>query len=133
MARATPGFSENTAPQAACQENVLNRLLYPTIPPLHPDPPPEGEGSGAEAASPTAAEHLTAPKRLATGSVLCYACLERSCLADNYCISGATRMLTPNLWLVCPMPNPHARLRLFCFPYAGGGSVIYRSWTAGLP
>jgi medium-chain acyl-[acyl-carrier-protein] hydrolase len=42
-------------------------------------------------------------------------------------------MMTPSPWLVCPKPNPHARLRLFCFPYAGGGSVIYRSWTAGLP
>jgi medium-chain acyl-[acyl-carrier-protein] hydrolase len=42
-------------------------------------------------------------------------------------------MMTPSPWLVCPKPNPHARLRLFCFPYAGGGSVIYRAWTAGLP
>jgi len=51
----------------------------------------------------------------------------------NRYISGVIRMSTSNHWLVCPKPSPHASLRLFCFPYAGGGSVIYRSWTAGLP
>jgi medium-chain acyl-[acyl-carrier-protein] hydrolase len=30
-------------------------------------------------------------------------------------------------------PNPAARLRLFCFPYAGGGSATYREWTNWLP
>jgi medium-chain acyl-[acyl-carrier-protein] hydrolase len=42
-------------------------------------------------------------------------------------------MSTSNHWLVCPKPNAHANLRLFCFPYAGSASVIYRSWTASLP
>jgi medium-chain acyl-[acyl-carrier-protein] hydrolase len=42
-------------------------------------------------------------------------------------------MSTSNAWFICPLPNPQARLRLFCFPYVGGGSSIYRSWTAGLP
>lgn len=31
------------------------------------------------------------------------------------------------------MPNPDAELRLFCFPYAGGGSVIYHHWASALP
>jgi len=31
-------------------------------------------------------------------------------------------------WIICPKPNPAARLRLFCFPYAGGGASIYREW-----
>jgi medium-chain acyl-[acyl-carrier-protein] hydrolase len=35
-------------------------------------------------------------------------------------------------WLVWPRPNPDARLRLFCFPYAGGSSTIYRHWPAKL-
>lgn len=35
-------------------------------------------------------------------------------------------------WLVCPKPNPRAGLRLFCFPYAGGGTLIYRAWPAAL-
>jgi medium-chain acyl-[acyl-carrier-protein] hydrolase len=36
-------------------------------------------------------------------------------------------------WLTCPRPNPEARLRLFCFPYAGGGTMIYRRWPSLLP
>lgn len=39
---------------------------------------------------------------------------------------------TPS-WLLPAPPNPRARLRLFCFPYAGGGAHIYRSWQAQLP
>ncbi|MEU4181139.1 thioesterase domain-containing protein [Streptomyces sp. NPDC026589] len=34
-------------------------------------------------------------------------------------------------WLVRPRPDPRADLRLFCFPYAGGGASPYVSW-AGL-
>jgi medium-chain acyl-[acyl-carrier-protein] hydrolase len=36
-------------------------------------------------------------------------------------------------WIVRPRANPAARLRLFCFPYAGGGAAIYREWPALLP
>lgn len=36
-------------------------------------------------------------------------------------------------WLAGPAPNPRARLRLFCFPYAGGTAMIYRQWQASLP
>jgi medium-chain acyl-[acyl-carrier-protein] hydrolase len=36
-------------------------------------------------------------------------------------------------WFACPRPNVEARLRLFCFPYAGGGAVIYRHWAESLP
>ena len=32
-------------------------------------------------------------------------------------------------WLVISDPRPSPRLRLFCFPFAGGGSAIYRSWS----
>ena len=38
-----------------------------------------------------------------------------------------------NPWLVKPRPNPQAALRLFCFPHAGGGSSVYRTWPEGLP
>ncbi|NEP01487.1 MAG: hypothetical protein F6K58_23085, partial [Symploca sp. SIO2E9] len=34
----------------------------------------------------------------------------------------------PNLWIKCPQSNPKANLRLFCLPYAGGGSSIFRLW-----
>ncbi|MUL37888.1 thioesterase II family protein [Gloeocapsopsis dulcis] len=35
--------------------------------------------------------------------------------------------------VTCPYPNPHASLRLFCFPYAGGNSLIFRPWLKSLP
>jgi medium-chain acyl-[acyl-carrier-protein] hydrolase len=36
-------------------------------------------------------------------------------------------------WLVCTQRRPRARLRLFCFPYAGGGAAAYRDWADLLP
>lgn len=30
-------------------------------------------------------------------------------------------------------PKPQARLRLLCFPYAGGSALIYRNWSENLP
>jgi medium-chain acyl-[acyl-carrier-protein] hydrolase len=38
-----------------------------------------------------------------------------------------------NSWLGSYKPNPRARLRLFCFPYAGGGASIYQTWAKQLP
>ena len=42
---------------------------------------------------------------------------------------------TPDLskWIYRPRPNSQARLRLICFPYAGGGASIFRTWPAHLP
>ena len=39
--------------------------------------------------------------------------------------------ITP--WLAFCNPRPEARLRLFCFPYAGGGASFYRGWATALP
>jgi medium-chain acyl-[acyl-carrier-protein] hydrolase len=39
----------------------------------------------------------------------------------------------PERWLAYREVNPRARLRMFCFPYAGGGASIYRGWAASLP
>lgn len=36
-------------------------------------------------------------------------------------------------WLRIYQPKPHARLRLFCLPYAGGAASIYRVWSQYLP
>lgn len=47
--------------------------------------------------------------------------------------SRTTTTATTNTWLASNRLNPQARLRLFCFPYAGGGTAIYRSWAASLP
>jgi acyl transferase domain-containing protein/surfactin synthase thioesterase subunit/acyl carrier protein len=32
-------------------------------------------------------------------------------------------------WLVPTSPNSGATVRLFCFPFAGGGSAVYRTWN----
>lgn len=36
-------------------------------------------------------------------------------------------------WITCPKPNPQARLRLFCFPCAGGTTSVYSTWPNNLP
>ncbi len=38
-----------------------------------------------------------------------------------------------NSWIAFRRPNPQARLRLFCFPYAGTGAAMFRSWPDRLP
>lgn len=36
-------------------------------------------------------------------------------------------------WIVRPRPNPRAALRLVCFPYAGAGAHVFRTWPEALP
>ncbi len=36
-------------------------------------------------------------------------------------------------WLKIFKPNPAAKLRLICFPFAGGGAQFFRPWQAMLP
>ncbi|HET9651749.1 MAG TPA: alpha/beta fold hydrolase [Usitatibacter sp.] len=38
-----------------------------------------------------------------------------------------------NAWIPFAAPASPARLRLFCFPYAGGGASAYRTWGQELP
>jgi medium-chain acyl-[acyl-carrier-protein] hydrolase len=38
-----------------------------------------------------------------------------------------------NSWLVTLRPGRPARMRLICFPYAGAGASIFRSWAGHLP
>jgi medium-chain acyl-[acyl-carrier-protein] hydrolase len=38
-----------------------------------------------------------------------------------------------NSWIDRIRPKPYAHLRLFCFPYAGGGASIFRTWVNDLP
>jgi medium-chain acyl-[acyl-carrier-protein] hydrolase len=38
-----------------------------------------------------------------------------------------------NSWFICYKPNSMAKLRLFCFPYAGGGATSFYPWTHELP
>jgi medium-chain acyl-[acyl-carrier-protein] hydrolase len=36
-------------------------------------------------------------------------------------------------WGLIPQPRPSATLRLFCFPYAGGGASLVTPWAPALP
>lgn len=38
-----------------------------------------------------------------------------------------------NPWIAYRKPNPRARIRLFCFPYAGSSAVIFHDWANHLP
>jgi len=41
--------------------------------------------------------------------------------------------MTPSPWFTRFAPRPAAKLRLFCFSYAGGGAVVYRPWALAMP
>jgi medium-chain acyl-[acyl-carrier-protein] hydrolase len=45
----------------------------------------------------------------------------------------ATGMQTATPWLPRFKPRTEAALRLFCFPYAGGSTAIYRQWANSFP
>ena len=36
-------------------------------------------------------------------------------------------------WIPFRKPDPQSRLRLFCFPYAGAGALIFHKWSDALP
>lgn len=44
-----------------------------------------------------------------------------------------TNVQNSSVWFVRPSPQPQARLRLFCFPYAGGSAQSYHDWQRRLP
>ena len=40
---------------------------------------------------------------------------------------------SPNSWFPTRKPLTEPRLRLFCFPFAGGSAAVYNTWGAGMP
>ena len=40
---------------------------------------------------------------------------------------------TTDPWIAFRRHRPRARVRLFCFPYAGGSALAYREWTTEMP
>jgi medium-chain acyl-[acyl-carrier-protein] hydrolase len=42
-------------------------------------------------------------------------------------------MKNANRWIIQPKPSPMARMRMFCFPFAGGSAQNFRSWPDHLP
>ena len=49
----------------------------------------------------------------------------------RYFVSKKITAIDP--WLIGHRPNHDARLRLFCFPYAGGGAQFFHTWSTRLP
>ncbi len=47
--------------------------------------------------------------------------------------ASPTVAFPPSSWVTYPRPHRQAQVRLFCFPYAGGGASIYRDWAEALP
>jgi len=47
--------------------------------------------------------------------------------------SSETDVMIASLWFQRFKPKPNPKLRLFCFPYAGGGALIYKTWADKLP
>ncbi|HNT76901.1 MAG TPA: thioesterase domain-containing protein [Anaerolineae bacterium] len=50
---------------------------------------------------------------------------------DNKYVTQNT--LSSNGWVIRPQPTSSARVRLFCFPYAGGGASAYYPWVNNVP
>lgn len=48
-------------------------------------------------------------------------------------MSRSTTAAAFDSWIPFRKPRPEARLRLFCFPYAGAGALIFRNWSESLP
>ncbi len=48
-------------------------------------------------------------------------------------MNRSTTGATFGSWISFRKPGPKTRLRLFCFPYAGAGALIFRTWSDGLP
>ncbi len=46
---------------------------------------------------------------------------------------GAPSLSNQPSWIICPHPRSDAKLRLYCFPYAGGGASAFYSWGKVLP
>lgn len=47
-------------------------------------------------------------------------------------MSMSVQQMSDTSWLIRPRPNPRARARLFCLPYAGGSAYIFNDWAQGL-
>ncbi len=53
---------------------------------------------------------------------------------DSITPSASTALPKPKAsWITYRKPQKNAKLKLFCFPYGGGGASIYRDWQKSLP
>ena len=54
-------------------------------------------------------------------------------MSSNPALESSSVLSKPNPWFVCPRANPRAEMRLFFFPYAGGGPPAFSKWAGELP
>lgn len=47
-------------------------------------------------------------------------------------VAGQTEPQREGAWIVTPHPRPDAKYRMFCFPYAGAGPVVFQDWHEAL-
>ncbi|MGF6812614.1 acyl transferase domain-containing protein/surfactin synthase thioesterase subunit/acyl carrier protein [Paraburkholderia sp. Clong3] len=82
-----------------------------------------------------ASEPSAIAARATTASTATVAVVPRPASSSTAPAAGATQQTVPaaqrERWLVEIRSNPDARYRLICFPFAGGGSAIYRAWADG--
>jgi medium-chain acyl-[acyl-carrier-protein] hydrolase len=52
---------------------------------------------------------------------------------DDRSLTMVITSAAANPWISVSKPNPQASLRMFCFPYAGGGASIFYKWADYLP
>ncbi len=71
-------------------------------------------------------------QNLSLGSMLSSLCPLQK-VRNFLMILQQSKTIASNPWIVCQKPNPEARLRLFCFSYAGGGAVVFRTWSSHMP
>lgn len=62
-----------------------------------------------------------------------YATVSNVPVKDTYTRMTTTPLAPSSPWLLRPRPNPQAKLRMFCLPYAGGGASVYVPWANLLP
>jgi medium-chain acyl-[acyl-carrier-protein] hydrolase len=53
-------------------------------------------------------------------------------MIDRFKILPMRSLLPLSRWLVCPRPDLHAPMRLWCLPFAGGGAAVWHPWAGAL-
>ncbi len=54
-------------------------------------------------------------------------------MASKDCVADSTSYELSAAWFGSSSLSPKTHLRLYCFPFAGGGASVYRQWSRQLP